>query len=187
MIFFNLGVEPPKNSLLEYIKPTPVIEETIELSIEEKIATNYYQCDELTEWIRADNAQCLPKSNSHRGSQSVRDSKTVQTSTQSQKHAQTASPQAGWYPVGECTWLVWTKRPVGYWNDATEWLWQAKRDGYQTGTIPKAGAIAWRYGHVAFTEQVNGNMILVTEANYNKKKSVRTIWVHKSEYSHYIY
>lgn len=117
----------------------------------------------------------------------MRDTETVQVSTQSSKDAQAASPPAGWYPVGQCTWWVWTKRPVGFWNDATRWLEQARQDGYATGTIPETGAIAWRYGHVAYVESVDGNKILVSEANYDSNRSIRTVWVDASDYTAYIY
>ena len=94
---------------------------------------------------------------------------------------------AGWFPVGQCTWWVWTKRPVGRWHDASSWLSMAQAEGYKTGSIPKAGAIGWTSGHVVFTESVNGDgTVTISEANYDWNGSIRTITVPASRYL-YIY
>lgn len=42
-----------------------------ELSVDEKIAQNYYKCDTLTQWIRQDNATCLDKPAIISGGESV--------------------------------------------------------------------------------------------------------------------
>lgn len=93
---------------------------------------------------------------------------------------------AGWYPVGQCTWFVWTKRPVGQWGNASDWLYNAQRDGLKTGSVPRAGAIGWTSGHVVYVESVHGDMVTISEANYDYAGSVRTIDMPASTYQ-YIY
>ena len=72
---------------------------------------------------------------------------------------------AGWYPYGQCTYWVWSKRPVPGWNDASNWKWQAQRDGWTVSSTPVVGAIAWEPGHVAYVESVNGSTVTVSEMN----------------------
>jgi LysM repeat protein len=93
---------------------------------------------------------------------------------------------AGWYPVGQCTWLVWTKRPVGMWGNASDWLYNAQRDGVATGSTPRAGAIGWTSGHVVYVESVHGDTVTISEANYDYAGSIRTIDMPASKYL-YIY
>lgn len=93
---------------------------------------------------------------------------------------------SGWYPVGQCTWYVWTRRPVGMWGNASDWLYNAQRDGVATGSVPRAGAIGWTSGHVVFIESVQGDMVTISEANYDYNGSIRTITVPASKYQ-YIY
>lgn len=181
---FMGAVEPPKNPLL--IEPEPIVIEqpAPELTVEEKIASNYYNCDESIQWIRADNAECLTKGTRYRAPESGNATERTNTQLAPQN---TATAPAGWFPKGQCTWLVWTKRPVGRWNDSSDWLWQAKRDGWATGSAPRAGAIAWRSGHVAYIQSVTGTTMVVSEANYDRKGSVRTIEVPVASYSAFIY
>lgn len=94
---------------------------------------------------------------------------------------------SGWYPAGQCTAHVASLRPVGQWNNASDWLWQAKRDGYATGSQPRAGAIAWKPGHVAYVVSASGSTMVISEANYDYRGSVRTIEVPVSSYSAFIY
>jgi surface antigen len=78
-------------------------------------------------------------------------------------------------------------RPVEEWGDASQWLTNAKRDGYATGSTPVAGAVAWRWGHVAYVLSVSGSNMTIKEANYDYRGSVRTITVPVSSYSAFIY
>lgn len=94
---------------------------------------------------------------------------------------------SGWYPRGQCTWYVSTRRPVGNWGNASSWRWQAQRDGYNISARPVAGAIAWRGGHVAYVESVSGSSMTISEANYDWNGSIRTITVPVSSYSAFIY
>lgn len=184
MLLFNAEMPTITSPLISILteQPQEVEPEPI-YTIEDKIRDNYYECDETIEYIRADNAQCLPKP--------VYTPRAVNTRLSTQNTPQTirngSNAPSGWYPYGQCTWWVASKRAVGQWNNATEWLWQAQRDGYATGSEPRAGAIAWRYGHVAFIESVSGNMMTVSEANYDRRGSIRTITVPVSDYTAFIY
>lgn len=73
---------------------------------------------------------------------------------------------SGWYQYGWCTWFIWTQRPVGQWNNASQWLRQAQRDGWSTGSTPQVGAIAWESNHVSLVIAVNGDSVTVRESNY---------------------
>lgn len=86
------------------------------------------------------------------------------------------------FPYGYCTWYVAQKRYVPWSGNAGTWLYKAKSLGYATGRTPRVGSIMVTtenryYGHVALVERVNGNMITVSEMNYQgwAKKSVRTL------------
>ena len=86
------------------------------------------------------------------------------------------------YPYGQCTWYVATRRPeLPFLGDAWEWVGSAKRakPPFPTAQTPVRGAIAvfqpnqhgaGKYGHVAFVEDVNGDQITISEANYQRFK-----------------
>lgn len=148
------GITPPNNPLIETVKePIAIVETAPELTLEEKIAHNYYKCDETIQYIRADDATCLDK--------------PVYTPTQTQNTARGSvnAPQ-GWYPYGQCTYYVATQRAVGQWNNASSWLRQAQADGWATGSTPVVGAIAWESNHVSLVVAVNGDSVTVREMNY---------------------
>ena len=92
----------------------------------------------------------------------------------------------GYYPAGQCTNLVWSKRPVPAWGNATEWKWQAKRAGWTVSNKPVKRAIGWTYGHVVFILSVHGKTVTIVEANYDMNGSIRTITVPTSKYT-YLY
>lgn len=76
------------------------------------------------------------------------------------------------YSYGYCTYYVASRRAVpSSWGNANQWLYYARASGFSTGSVPVAGAIAWTgygyYGHVAYVEYVSGNMVTVSEMNYN--------------------
>lgn len=73
----------------------------------------------------------------------------------------------GWYPKGQCTYWVWSKRHVPGWNDASDWRWQAERDGWTVSAQPVVGAIAWQYGHVALVEAFSDTTVTISEMNYH--------------------
>lgn len=181
MWLLTMASEPPKiPEPIQIVIKQPEVEQPLEekiYTIEEKIKLNYYNCNEAVEWIRADTAQCLAKS--------VVTARTTENQSKTIKNASNATN--GWYPKGQCTWLVASMRPVGNWNDASEWLWQAKRDGWATGTTAQPGAIAWKYNHVAYVNSVDGDQMTITEANYNRRGSIRTITIPVSDYTAFIY
>lgn len=143
--------QPPKPLLIEII----VIEEKVEPP-KQIIDPNH--CEPLMYWAAEAPYYCIEKPHSK------------QTSFSRENTPQTIknSPKAtnGWYDWGNCTAWVASKRPVGQWNDATEWLWQAQRDGWATGSVPTVGAIAWEYGHVSYVEAVNETTVDISEMNY---------------------
>jgi hypothetical protein len=179
MIFLSVQEPPKLPPLIEIIIQTP--QET-EIPPPVTWRDNPQGCNEATHWIAAEEPfYCIEKPG------------MVQSTTFDKKPVRTApvrsqaSPGAGWYPVGQCTWWVWTKRPVGFWNDATDWKWQAIRDGYSVSDVPVAGAIAWTYGHVAYVESVNSDgSVNISEANYDSQGSIRYVTVSRSSYT-YIY
>jgi surface antigen len=101
--------------------------------------------------------------------------------------------------VGQCTWWVcekliehnWTKFPSI--RHAKFWLNDAKDKGFVTGTTPVTGTIVvfiknnedqnkkgtdllYNYGHVAYVENVNGNIYKISESNYDGNQKQREIW-----------
>ncbi len=92
------------------------------------------------------------------------------------------------YIYHQCTWHVKNKRPdiPNTWGNATNWYANAQRSGYSVGSVPKAGAIGWVYGHVVYVEAVKGNMVYISERNYDYRGSYRERWVTASSYR-YIY
>jgi surface antigen len=76
------------------------------------------------------------------------------------------------YAYGYCTYYVASRRSVpGNWGNANAWLYNAQASGWSTGSVPVPGAIAWTgagyYGHVAYVESVSGNMVTISEMNFN--------------------
>lgn len=78
---------------------------------------------------------------------------------------------AGGYARGYCTYYVASRRAVGAWGNANTWYGSAAASGYGVGSVPRRGAVAWTgagyYGHVAYVESVNGDMVTVSEMNFN--------------------
>jgi len=183
------GLIYTSNPILEKTTPEIVTEQVIEeepkpkeLTIQEKIDSNFYKCDEAIQYIRADNAECLDKP--------IAVAPVQQTTTTTKARTTTvrgSNVPSGWYPYGQCTWYVWTKRSVGNWNNASSWLWQARRDGYATGSTPQVGAIAWQPGHVAYVSSVHSNgTVTVSEYNYSVSRGYSSRTVPASTFT-YIY
>lgn len=144
------------NPLIEP-EPIAVVTETIkELTVEEKIASNFYKCDEATQWIWASDATCHDK-------QVVGQISRENTSKPIKNQSQASS---GWYEWGWCTYYVSTQRQVGQWNDAISWPSQARNDGYTVSTTPIVGAIAQKGNHVAIVRAVENGQITIQEMNY---------------------
>jgi N-acetylmuramoyl-L-alanine amidase len=77
------------------------------------------------------------------------------------------------YYVGNgmwCTDYVHSKRPdvAIYGNAGYNWISAAQADGKQTGSTPRAGAVAVTNGHVAYVERVNADgSYVVSEMGWN--------------------
>jgi surface antigen len=76
------------------------------------------------------------------------------------------------YAFGYCTFYVASRRNVpSNWGNANQWYYNAQASGFKVGSVPVAGAIAWTgagyYGHVAYVESVSGNMVTISEMNFN--------------------
>lgn len=80
-------------------------------------------------------------------------------------------------PYGtNCTWFAWKMayEKGGYtlpgWGNAKNWYKDAKEDGYDVGSTPKARSIvvwgSWTpYGHVGYVERVEGNVFYVYDSS----------------------
>jgi len=184
------GIEPPKPPLIQVVaeQVTEQIIEPKELTLEEKIASNYYQCDESIEWIRADNAQCLPKRLEYRASEGA--DTTKRTNTPVTVKNTLRAPQ-NWYEAGSCTYGAQQLAPwVGRWRDAKTWDDMARADGHIVSSIPIVGSVfvdnGGRYGHVGVVVAVDGRTVTVKDMNYRAKWQWTTRTVDASQYV-YIY
>jgi len=125
----------------------------------------------------------------------------AKTTSRIVKQTYTTGPGTGKsrvFPYGQCTWYVAQKTIVTWPGHAKSWLVNARAAGYQTGSVPKAGAImvmtegGWMgraYGHVAYVEAINGSWITISEMNYTgwARKSVRTLKSNDWRIRGYIY
>lgn len=184
MWIFNMAQEPPKIPepiliVIEQRVEEPVEEVPVEYTIEEKIKNNHYNCDEETQYIRADNAECLDK--------------PVYTPPSTQRTVRRAPVSSqNTYSYGYCTWYVkstlsWI--PNG-WGNANTWASRASSQGYTVSSTPIVGAVAQTsaggLGHVAVVTSVNGTTVTVSEMNYRGWNVVSTRTTSASEFR-YIY
>lgn len=178
MLLFSAEKPPITSPLISIVieQPTEVEQPPI-YTIEEKIKLNINNCNETVEWIRADTAECLPKS-----IVSARTTRNVTVGSENRS----SGASSDWYDYGYCTWYVAGRRPVGQWNDASAWKYQAQADGWTVSAQPIVGAIAWQPGHVAYVESVNGDSVTVSEMNYKGWNIISTRTVPISTFS-YIY
>lgn len=160
MIIPIQGFTPPQQDIINLIeKPPAIVEQVKEPTIEEKIRTNYYRCTTDTQYIRADNAECLDK---------------PQYRLKERKAAEQPVRASGGYndmDYGYCTWFVKSLRPdlpIGLGN-ANTWYSRAQAFGLSVGSVPRVGAVATTtrgdYGHVSYVTGVEGGFIHVTEMN----------------------
>jgi surface antigen len=97
------------------------------------------------------------------------------------------------YDWGQCTWYVAGRRNVpNDWGNANTWYERAADSGWQVGSVPAVGAIAWTdagyYGHVALVEEISTDYqyVQVSEMNYDGLGEKDTRWVSSSSFK-YIY
>jgi len=157
--------ETPKTPLI-IEDPVAIVEQLtpaeVPLTVQEKIDSNFYECDESIQFIRADTAECLNKPVNVQVSRQ----NTPQTIRNVSK-SRSGSPPLSWWGNGQCTQWVASQRSVGQWNNARDWTWQAKRDGWSTGSTPVVGAIGQKGNHVVYVTGVNSDGTFnLSEMNY---------------------
>jgi len=160
------------------IKTPQVVEPEPIYTIEDKIAMNYYGCDESIEWIRADTAECLPK--------------RVNTPQNTQSAVRTAQNGSNSYSYGYCTHFA--KEYTGWvpngWGNANMWATNARNQGYTVSNTPVVGAVAQtssgRLGHVAVVTAVGNGTVTVIEKNFQgwNVVSARIVSVNSFVYIH---
>lgn len=153
MIELILGVQTPKQiEFLQINKPIEkpaIVQQVKELTVEEKIKSNFYKCNTDLQWIRKDTAECLNKPIAV---------EPVQTQTTSKKRSSAPQNSSGnTYQAGQCVWYVKNLKPEipNGWGNASNWLYAAQADGWATGTEPRVGAVGWTSGHVVYITGVN--------------------------------
>jgi surface antigen/peptidoglycan hydrolase CwlO-like protein len=96
--------------------------------------------------------------------------------------------------VSYTAWKVHQKTGhMPYWGgrgNANEWPSSAQSEGIATGSTPKVGSVAISmsgfYGHAMWVEAVNGNMIYVSQYNFDLAGHYSEMWVNGSNFI-YIY
>jgi len=101
-------------------------------------------------------------------------SKSIQPDMAHAAYTTSANPLSEF--SGHCTWFAWG-RAYEKWGvrlpmvgNAGEWYTDKSGDALEHSAVPRADSIAvWQkgeYGHVAYVEQVNGDTIVLNEANW---------------------
>jgi len=96
--------------------------------------------------------------------------------------------------VSYAAWKVYqTYGSMPYWGgvgNANEWPSDARRAGIATGTTPEVNSVAISmagyYGHAMWVEKVDGDMIYVSQYNYDLHGDYSEMWVNGSHFT-YIY
>jgi surface antigen len=96
--------------------------------------------------------------------------------------------------VSYAAWKVYqTYGSMPYWGgvgNANQWPDDARRAGVATGTTPQANSVAISmagyYGHAMWVEKVSGDMIYVSQYNYDLRGDYSEMWVNGSRFT-YIY
>lgn len=129
----------------EEVEPEPKV-----YTIEEKIERNHYECDEATQYIRADNAKCLDKP-------VYTPPATQRAVRQAPVQSKSVSSAGNTYEAGQCVWYIKNLRPEipNGWGSAYQWLGNARASGWATGSKPRVGAVGTRGNHVVLITKVN--------------------------------
>jgi surface antigen len=96
--------------------------------------------------------------------------------------------------VSYAAWKVYqTYGHMPYWGgvgNANQWIRDARRAGIPTGTTPQVHSVAISmrgyYGHAMWVEKVSGDMIYVSQYNYDLRGHYSEMWVNASSFT-YIY
>jgi surface antigen/LysM repeat protein len=122
------------------------------------------KCDDATQWVRADNGQCIDKPGAYRQVAATAPARQAAVPAPAVSVAASGVPAGsfGTYNMGNgwwCTDYVKSKRPDVpiYGNAGMYWISADQAQGKATGTTPRAGAVAVMAGHVAYVESVNAN------------------------------
>lgn len=91
------------------------------------------------------------------------------------------------FPKGQCTeGAASMKGNVTWRGNANKWDDAARAKGITVSSMPIVGAIAQtdrgNAGHVGVVTGIDGDMVLITERNYDYHGSVRTEWQPTSDY-----
>lgn len=140
---------------LQYFEPPKIEQKIEELTLEEKIKTNFYKCTDK-QYIRADNAQCKDK--------------IVPTLVRTINNTPAGNTAGNTYAAGNCTWYAKSQRPdlPNRLGNADRWLYGARAAGFATGTTPQIGAVAVTraYSHVSIVIAFTETTTTVKEMNY---------------------
>ena len=96
--------------------------------------------------------------------------------------------------VSYAAWKVYqTYGHMPYWGgvgNANQWVRNAKRTGIPTSSVPKAHSVAISmsgyYGHAMWVEKVQGDMIYVSQYNWDLRGHYSEMWVNAHHFT-YIY
>lgn len=96
--------------------------------------------------------------------------------------------------VSYAAWKVYqTYGHMPYWGgvgNANQWIRDARNAGIATGAAPQVHSVAISlrgyYGHAMWVEKVSGNMIYVSQYNYDLRGHYSEMWVNASSFT-YIY
>lgn len=71
------------------------------------------------------------------------------------------------YQAGQCVWFIKNKRPdiPNGWGSAYQWLGNARRSGWRTGSTPRVNAVGVRGNHVVLITGVSGNTVTYKDMN----------------------
>jgi len=164
----GLVTQPIYLDLIPETKIEQQIEIPPELTLQEKIDSNYYGCNPTR--IRADTAECLPDL-VYVAPKTVSTPKPIRNSSYSSSNT---------YIGGQCTWFIkntlsWV--PNG-WGNANAWDSNARRDGFTVSNTPIVGSVAQSdkgvYGHLAVVTGIVGNTVKLKEMNYKGEYIIST-------------
>jgi surface antigen len=87
--------------------------------------------------------------------------------------------------VSYAAWKVYqTYGNMPFWGgigNANQWVRNARNAGIPTGSVPKVGSVAISmagyYGHAMWVEAVNGNMIYISQYNYDLRGHYSEMWI----------
>jgi surface antigen len=96
--------------------------------------------------------------------------------------------------VSYAAWKVYqTYGAMPYWGgvgNANQWIGNARRAGIPTSSTPRVHSVAISmrgyYGHAMWVEKVQGDMVYVSQYNYDLHGHYSEMWVHSSYFT-YIY